>query len=248
MSKGITMLPIVEALHVDKRFRSHNMVVSALTDVTFTVAHGEIVAIMGPSGSGKTTLLNCLAGLDTTDNGRILIAGTDLAKLSDGQRTDFRARTMGFIFQSFNLLPVLSAVENVELPLLIAGQHAGTARRKARDLLNLVGLHDRERHLPAELSGGQRQRVAIARALINDPAIVWADEPTGNLDSESAQEVMDLLCHLNREYGQTLVLVTHAFDIGARAHRMLGMRDGRMVALPPTRPPDEIRDSSLSGS
>ena len=188
-----------------------------------------MVAVMGPSGCGKTTLLNCLAGLDTVDSGAIEIDGTDLATLSDARRTDYRARAMGFIFQSFNLLPVLSAVENVELPLLVLRVRQSEARKRAREMLAAVGLSDRERHKPAELSGGQRQRVAIARALVNDPAIVWADEPTGNLDSDAAGEVMDLLEELNRTRGQTLVLVTHAPEIGARAGRIIRMRDGRIV-------------------
>jgi putative ABC transport system ATP-binding protein len=157
------------------------------------------------------------------------VAGADLAHMSDGRRTDYRARMMGFIFQNFNLLPVLSAIENVELPLLILGKRASNARQQARALLDAVGLARRERHRPAELSGGQRQRVAIARALVNDPAIVWADEPTGNLDSESADAIMDLLSTLNRSRGQTLVLVTHAAEIGARAGRIIRMRDGRIV-------------------
>src|SRR5258708_39971626 len=149
-----------------------------------------MLAVMGPSGCGKTTLLNCLAGLDCVDSGTIMVAGADLAALSDSQRSDFRARTMGFIFQSFNLLPVLSAVENVELPLLVLGMRRRAARERARELLTAVGLTQRERHRPAELSGGQRQRVAIARALVHQPAIVWADEPTGNLDSDAAEEIL----------------------------------------------------------
>ncbi|HEY7834104.1 MAG TPA: ABC transporter ATP-binding protein [Ktedonobacterales bacterium] len=221
--------PIVRAVGVRKTYRAHGLEVPALVDIDLTVAPGEMVAVMGPSGCGKTTLLNCLAGLDTVDGGRIEIAGTDLAALGDGRRTDFRARAMGFVFQNFNLLPVLSAVENVELPLLVLGVRSGAARTRARAMLATVGLAERERHRPAELSGGQRQRVAIARALVNEPAIVWADEPTGNLDSEAATTIMDLLAGLNRERGQTLVLVTHAAEIGARANRTIHMRDGRIV-------------------
>lgn len=222
--------PIVHAVDVCKTYRAHGIEVPALADINMSVARGEMVAVMGPSGSGKTTLLNCLAGLDTVDCGRVEIAGVDLAALSDAKRTDFRARTMGFVFQNFNLLPVLSAVENVELPLLVLRVRPSVARRRARELLEAVGLHQRERHRPAELSGGQRQRVAIARALVNEPAIVWADEPTGNLDSDAADEVMELLEELNRSRGQTLVLVTHSADIGARAHRIIHMRDGRIVS------------------
>jgi ABC-type lipoprotein export system ATPase subunit len=202
--------------------------VAALSDIDLRVARGEMVAIMGPSGSGKTTLLNCLAGLDTVDCGSIEILGADLAQLSDGERTDFRARSMGFIFQNFNLLPVLSAVENVELPLLVLRYPPKRARERARDLLAAVGLSSRERHRPAELSGGQRQRVAVARALIAQPAIVWADEPTGNLDSEAANDVIDLLRELNATLRQTLVMVTHSAEIGAKAGRTILMRDGHI--------------------
>jgi len=221
--------PIVCAEGLSKTYRAHGLEVPALVDVNLRVGRGEMVAVMGPSGCGKTTLLNCLAGLDTVDSGVVEIDGTNLATLSDARRTDYRALAMGFIFQSFNLLPVLSAIENVELPLLVLRVRQSEARRRARETLAAVGLSDRERHKPAELSGGQRQRVAIARALVNDPAIVWADEPTGNLDSDAAGEVMDLLEELNRTRGQTLVLVTHAPEIGARAGRIIRMRDGRIV-------------------
>src|SRR5438045_6832606 len=170
------------------------------------VEEGEMVAIMGPSGCGKTTLLNCLSGLDTIDEGDVFIRGDNLRDLSDNERTAYRARHMGFIFQDFNLLPVLTAVENVELPMLVSKVSSRTARKRALEVLAMVGLSDRAQHRPAELSGGQRQRVTIARALTNDPAIVWADEPTGNLDSETAAEIMDLLYHLNKENGQTFVI------------------------------------------
>ncbi len=228
MIKGTPPL-IVRAESVSKTYHAHGVQVHALTDINLHIARGEMVSIMGPSGCGKTTLLNCLAGLDSIDAGRIVIGGTDLATLSDARRTDYRARSMGFVFQNFNLLPVLSAVENVELPLLVLRVRPGEARRRARELLAAVGLKDREHHKPAELSGGQRQRVAIARALVNDPAIVWADEPTGNLDSESADEILDLMTELNRERGQTFVIVTHAADISARTGRIIRMRDGRIL-------------------
>lgn len=220
---------IVDAVSLSKLYHAHGIEVAALSDVTLSVRRGEMVAVMGPSGCGKTTLLNCLAGLDTVDAGQALIDGVDLASLSDARRASYRARQMGFIFQNFNLLPVLNAVENVELPLLILRTRASEARRRARAMLDAVGLANRERHRPAELSGGQRQRVAIARALVNEPAIVWADEPTGNLDSDAASEIMDLLVRLNRERDQTLVLVTHAADIGARAHRIVRMLNGRVI-------------------
>jgi putative ABC transport system ATP-binding protein len=220
---------IVRADGLDKTYRAYGVSVPALVGVSLRVERGEMLAIMGPSGCGKTTLLNCLAGLDTVDAGSVEIAGTNLALLRDARRTDFRARTMGFIFQNFNLLPVLNAVENVELPLLVLGLSRGEARGRAQAMLNAVGLDKRERHRPAELSGGQRQRVAIARALVNEPAIVWADEPTGNLDSEAAEEIMLLLAELNRTRGQTLMLVTHAQEIAARTNRIIRMRDGRIV-------------------
>jgi putative ABC transport system ATP-binding protein len=220
----------VRASAVCKTYRARGIAVTALEHIELVVARGELLAIMGASGSGKTTLLNCLAGLDTVDCGRIEIAGTDLAALSDAQRADFRARTMGFVFQNFNLLPVLNAVENVELPLLVLGAAAREARARARKMLAMVGLANRERHRPAELSGGQRQRVAIARALINEPAIIWADEPTGNLDSEAADEIMALFTELNQARGQTFVIVTHSHEIGARAGRVIHMRDGHIIS------------------
>src|SRR5215813_5282019 len=198
--------PIIEAQHVCKIYHSGQLRVEALRNIDMEVAKGEMVAIMGPSGCGKTTLLNCLSGLDTIDEGEIFIHGDNLRDLTDNQRTAYRAQHMGFVFQDFNLLPMLSAVENVELPMLVSRVPAKKARTRALELLDRVGLADRARHRPAELSGGQRQRVTIARALTNNPAIVWADEPTGNLDSESANDVMDLLCRFNHEYGQTLVL------------------------------------------
>jgi putative ABC transport system ATP-binding protein len=221
--------PIIEAQKVHKIYRSGQLRVEALHKIDMVVAKGEMVAIMGPSGCGKTTLLNCLAGLDTIDDGNVFIQGDNLRDLTDNQRTAYRARHMGFVFQDFNLLPMLSAVENVELPMLVSNIPTRKARSRAWELLERVGLADRARHRPAELSGGQRQRVTIARALTNDPAIVWADEPTGNLDSESANDVMDLLCCFNREHGQTLVIVTHALEVGQRANRIIRMQDGNIV-------------------
>jgi putative ABC transport system ATP-binding protein len=229
-SNTISKPEIIGAVSLSKIYRTHGIEVAALVDVSLSVRQGEMVAIMGQSGCGKTTLLNCLAGLDTVDSGSVWINGLDLTTMSDRRRTDFRARHMGFVFQNFNLIPVLSAVENVELPLLVLQRRANLARRAARDMLAAVGLADRQHHRPAELSGGQRQRVAIARALINEPSIVWADEPTGNLDSDSADDIMTLLAALNSSLGQTLVLVTHSPEIGARANRIIRMRDGRIVS------------------
>jgi putative ABC transport system ATP-binding protein len=224
-----TSTGIISAKNVKKIYRNGHLRVEALAGVNLDIAPGEMVAIMGQSGCGKTTLLNCLSGLDSIDEGDIFIRGDNLRDLSDNERTAYRARHMGFVFQDFNLLPVLSAVENVELPMLVSKVPSRKARKRALEVLDLVGLSARARHRPAELSGGQRQRVTIARALTNNPAIVWADEPTGNLDSETALEIMDLLTTLNKENGQTFVIVTHALEVGNRADRIITMRDGRIV-------------------
>ncbi len=220
---------IVEASGAHKTYDTGTVKVRALRGVDLSVERGEIVAIMGPSGCGKTTLLNCFSGLDSVDSGDILIDGVALHDLSDDVRSDYRARHMGFVFQLYNLLPVLSSVENVEMPLLVSGTGAAEARRRAMEMLDIVGLGDRAHHVPGQLSGGQRQRVTIARALVNQPAIVWADEPTGDLDSETAGEIVDLMVELNRTNGQTFVMVTHAHDVGARAHRIVNMRDGQIA-------------------
>ena len=220
---------IITATGIHKIYDTGTVKVNALRGVELIVERGEMVAIMGPSGCGKTTMLNCLSGLDDIDTGQVVIDGVVLHDLPDDDRSDYRARNMGFVFQLYNLLPVLSAVENVELPLLVSGVNPSEARRRSMDLLELVGLTERAQHLPGELSGGQRQRVTIARALVNQPSIVWADEPTGDLDSETAGEIMDLMCKLNVENGQSFVLVTHSDDVGARAHRIVRMRDGSIV-------------------
>jgi putative ABC transport system ATP-binding protein len=220
---------IVEARVVDKRYDTGQLEVHALRSVSFSVERGEMVAIMGPSGSGKTTLLNCLSGLDRIDGGEVLIEGVSLGSMSDTERTDYRARRMGFVFQFYNLMPVLSAVENVELPLLVARVPAKEARRKALAALEMVGLAERASHVPDELSGGQRQRATIARALVNDPAIVWADEPTGDLDSENAQEIVALMRRLNREQGLTFLIVTHDISVGRSNDRIVRMVDGEIV-------------------
>jgi ABC-type lipoprotein export system ATPase subunit len=220
---------IIEAQQVRKMYRTGSLRVEALRNVDLAVTPGEMVAIMGPSGCGKTTLLNCLAGLDTIDGGTIYIQGDNLSNLSDRQRTAYRAQHMGFIFQDFNLLPMLTAIENVEMPMLISNVPSRKARKRALEMLELVGLTQRAAHRPAELSGGQRQRVTIARALINNPAIIWADEPTGNLDSETAYDIMELLCKFNRDLKQTFVLVTHAPEVGQRANRVIHMRDGKII-------------------
>jgi len=221
---------MVDAQHIQKVYNTYGIQVNALKDITLKIERGQIVSIMGPSGCGKTTLLNCLSGLDDITSGTIKIEGIQLDSLSDKERTYRRAERMGFIFQSFNLLPVLTAVENVELPLLICGIDQKQARPKALEVLQIVDLVDRAHHKPAELSGGQQQRVAIARALVNNPAIVWADEPTGNLDSEGAQQVLDLIKQLNRENNQTFVIVTHDPIVGSMANRIIHMRDGLIVS------------------
>ncbi len=230
---------IVRSEGVVRTYATGTEQVTALRGVDFAVARGEMVAVMGPSGCGKTTLLNCLSGLDGVDAGRVWIEGTDLATLKDRQRTDYRARRMGFIFQVYNLLPVLSAVENVELPLLVAGVRPNQARATAHRALETVGIGGWAKHRPAELSGGQRQRVTIARSLVNDPAIVWADEPTGALDSTTAAEIMGLMRSLNTTAGLTLVIVTHDPGVGAQCDRIVRMHDGEIVgqdditAVPP---------------
>ena len=221
--------PIITATGIHKIYDTGTVKVNALRGVNLTVERGEMVAIMGPSGCGKTTMLNCLSGLDEIESGQVVIDGVVLHDLPDDNRSDYRARNMGFVFQLYNLLPVLSAVENVELPLLVSGVRPAEARTRSMDLLELVGLSDRAQHLPGELSGGQRQRVTIARALVNNPSIVWADEPTGDLDSETASDIMYLMCKLNVENGQSFVLVTHSDDVGKRAHRIVRMRDGTIV-------------------
>jgi len=218
---------ILDASGVTKRYRTGAETVTALRDLSVTIGRGEFLAVMGPSGSGKTTFLNCLSGLDEIDEGAVLIEGRDIHKLSDRERTLYRAQKMGFIFQAFNLIPVFTSAENVELPLLLAGVAPADARRRAEETLGRVGLGHRTNHRPNELSGGEQQRVTIARALAGTPAIVWADEPTGNLDTETAGSVMELLCGLNGE-GLTVVLVTHDPAIGAAASRVIRMRDGRI--------------------
>jgi putative ABC transport system ATP-binding protein len=221
---------IVEASGVVKTYDTGKVEVHALRGVTLGVRPGEMVAIMGPSGSGKTTLLNCLSGLDSINGGDVRIEGVSLAEMSDRERTDYRARRMGFVFQFYNLMPVLSSVENVELPLLVAGVSPKEARRKALEALDLVGLREWAEHVPDELSGGQRQRVTIARALVNNPAIVWADDPTGALDSENADEIVALMRQLNREQGLTFLIVTHDIGVGRKTDRIVRMVDGQIVS------------------
>jgi len=201
--------------------------IHALDNVSFTVRAGEFVSVMGPSGSGKSTLLNMLGALDKPTSGQVIINGQDISRLRDVDT--FRARTVGFVFQLHNLIPTLSSVENVEVPMQGQGLSPAQRRQRADELLTLVGLGDRLHHVPGQLSGGQRQKVAIARSLANQPAILLADEPTGNLDSQSGDEVMSLLEDLHSQHGMTIFVVTHDMSIARRTHRVLVMKDGRII-------------------
>jgi|TARA_B100001750_G_scaffold61669_1_gene49017 putative ABC transport system ATP-binding protein len=223
------MTTVLEARELWKVYDTGTNRVEALRKVSVSLKPGEMVAVMGPSGCGKTTLLNCLSGLDEISSGEVLIHGQPLSQMSDYDLTALRGSQLGFIFQSFNLLPVLTAVENVELPLLMAGSPPREAREKALEALEAVGLADRDGHLPAELSGGQQQRVTIARSFVHDPAVIFADEATGNLDSKTSDEIIDLLLSLNAERGVTMLLVTHDSEIADRCSRVLVMQDGRIV-------------------
>jgi ABC-type lipoprotein export system ATPase subunit len=221
---------MIEATGVQKVYAAGGLRVRALRGVDLGVRRGEMVAIMGPSGCGKTTLLNVLSGLDDLSDGEVFVDGESIKGMSDRRRTRFRAERMGFIFQSYNLIPVLSAIENVELPLLVAGHKPKKARQWAQDAIEMVGLADQAKKRPNEMSGGQQQRITVARSLVNNPAIVWADEPTGALDSETSKGIMDLLVRLNESEQQTFVLVTHDAAVAARAHRTIRMRDGRITS------------------
>ncbi|HTT25722.1 MAG TPA: ABC transporter ATP-binding protein, partial [Thermoplasmata archaeon] len=201
-----------------------------LQGIDVEIRRGEMVAIMGPSGCGKTTFLNCFSGLDEISRGTVTLEGVDIHSLKDAARSAYRARRSGFVFQSYNLLPILSAVENVEMPLLIGGQSLKESRARATEILKELGLGDRLEHRPSELSGGQQQRVSLARALVSRPAIVWADEPTGNLDEEGSTQVTYLLRELNQKFQQTIVVVTHDPDVARSCDRTLRMRDGRFVS------------------
>lgn len=219
--------PVLTARGVTKTYRSHAGEVRALRSIDLDIRAGEMVTVLGPSGNGKTTLLNCLSGIDSIDDGSVVIDGEDIHRMPDRERTKHRASRMGFIFQSFNLIPVLSARENVEVPLAVLGVNRRESNRRATDLLERVGLGERCLNRPRELSGGEQQRVAIARALVTNPAIVWADEPTGNLDSETALDVLTLLRDV-RDAGQTVVMVTHDPTIGLAGDRSIHVRNGRI--------------------
>jgi putative ABC transport system ATP-binding protein len=217
---------IVQARRLRKVYHGADEV-EALRGIDLEVERGEMVAIVGPSGSGKTTLLNCLSGLDGFDGGQVVVDGQDLSTMTDRARTAYRSKNMGFVFQAFNLLPVLSAVENVEIPLLLQNLNSRDSRRRSLEMLETLGLAHRANHRPDQLSGGEQQRVAVARALVHKPAVVWADEPTGNLDTEVTQVIVELLVRMNKD-GQTIVLVTHNPVVAERAARILHMRDGRI--------------------
>lgn len=218
----------VLARNLVKSYRSSGLVVHALRGVDLDIGRGEFLAIVGPSGNGKSTLLNCLSGIDDVDEGIVTVDGQDLARLDHKKRAAHRAATMGFVFQGFNLIGVLSAVENVEIPLLAQKVKPAEARRRASQMLARVDLGSRLDHRPGELSGGQQQRVAIARALVTDPAVIWADEPTGNLDSSTARAIADLFVAVNEE-GHTVVMVTHDDGLAERAHRVVRVVDGRVA-------------------
>ncbi len=222
---------ILEAIALSKTYGAGETRVEALRDVNLQISRGEIVAIMGPSGSGKSTLLSLLGGVDTPSAGQVLLEGVDLSTLDDNQRTLIRRRRLGFIFQAFNLLPILTAVENVALPLELDGIPSADAYRRALEALDRVGMAGRRSHLPGMLSGGEQQRVAIARAIVIQPALLLADEPTGNLDSANGQRIMELLHDLVDQHQQTIAMVTHDADIGRAAHRIIRLRDGRVAGI-----------------
>jgi putative ABC transport system ATP-binding protein len=220
---------VIQLRRVSKEFMRDSIHIPVLTDTTLDIDYGEFVAVMGPSGSGKSTLLNLCAGLDRPTTGQVIVAGQDLGLLSESAVTRWRSQHLGFIFQLYNLMPVLTAYENVELPLLLTALSRNQRRRHVDAALRVVGLEDRMDHYPRQLSGGQEQRVAIARALVTDPVLLMADEPTGNLDAVSAQEVLDLMQRLNEEFGKTIVMVTHDPKAARRAHRLLHLDKGTFV-------------------
>ena len=223
------MRPVMQATALWKIYASGESTVQAVRGVDVEIKEGEMIAIMGPSGCGKTTLLNVLSGIDEPNSGEVLIDGNPMYSVSDDKRTQMRAENLGFIFQDFNLLPVLSAVENVELPLLLLGKSASESRKSALEALDSVGLADRSEHRPTELSGGQQQRVAIARAIVHHPKVILCDEPTGNLDSATSSTVMTLLKEINKKLGTTFLLVTHDKDVASQCSRILQMDDGLMI-------------------
>jgi putative ABC transport system ATP-binding protein len=218
--------PLIRIENLEKVYHRDQIEIPVLMGINLTIPEGEYVALMGPSGSGKTTLLNLIAGIDQPTRGRISIGGRDIATLGQTELARWRSHTIGFIFQLYNLLPVLTAFENVELPLLLTPLKRGERKKHVETALSIVGLGDRMDHYPRQLSGGQEQRVAIARAIVSDPKILVADEPTGDLDAKSGDEILELLRRLNEEFGKTIVMVTHDPKAAARAHRMVHLDKG----------------------
>ena len=227
--KPIIETAAVEGRHIIKNFRLGDTVTEVLRDVSLRVMPGEFVSIMGPSGSGKSTLLYILGGLDTPTGGRVLLNGTDISSFGDEKMSVLRRRNIGFVFQFYNLIPNLNVEENIMLPLLLDGQKMERCKDRLDRILDMVGLSDRRRHTPRELSGGQQQRVAIARALIGNPGILFADEPTGNLDTKAGTDIMSLLREINRSTGQTIIMVTHSPEAAKSSSRIITVRDGRIV-------------------
>ncbi len=221
---------LVQVEAVQKSYWRDHLEIPVLRDITFQIPEGEFLALMGPSGSGKTTLLNLLAGIDRVSSGRITVAGSDISQLDDAAMARWRHRNIGFIFQFYNLIPVLNAFENVELPLLLTKLNKAERKRQVETALTIVGLGDRMKHYPNQLSGGQEQRVAIARALVTDPNVILADEPTGDLDKQSAEDIMELLNRLNKEYTKTIIMVTHDPRAAERAHVIRHLDKGELVA------------------
>ena len=220
------MQPVVEIRDLAKSYRRGGQIVAVLNDIDLVIASGDFVGLMGPSGSGKSTLLNLIAGIDKPDSGTLRVAGVDITRLTESELADWRAQNVGFIFQFYNLMPVLTAFENIELPLLLTGLSADERRSRVSTALEMVSLGDRMEHYPSELSGGQQQRVAIARAIITDPAILVADEPTGDLDRVSAEEILTLMERMNDELGKTIIMVTHDPHAAQRAHSIKRLDKG----------------------
>jgi putative ABC transport system ATP-binding protein len=225
------MSALLEVRNIKKAYVMGKMLVPALRGVTFVVEEGELIAIFGPSGSGKSTLLHVIGGLDRPDEGVVLVDGVDLYKLGSNEIADTRLKKIGFVFQFFNLLPRLSALKNVGLPLALANVPPKKSEEKAAEILSLVGLKERVNHKPTELSGGEQQRVAIARALINNPEIILADEPTGNLDTKTGQEIVQLMKNLNEKQGKTFIIVTHDPQVAQAANRIVYLKDGKIAGI-----------------
>ena len=228
--------PIVEIRNLSKSYRRGGQIVPVLSDITLNIAAGDFVALMGPSGSGKSTLLNLIAGIDKPDGGTLRVAGIDIVHMSEAELADWRAENVGFIFQFYNLMPVLTAFENVELPLLLTQLAASERKRHVETALEMVGLADRMAHYPSELSGGQQQRVAIARAIITDPTILVADEPTGDLDRVSAEDILTLMDRFNGELGKTVIMVTHDPNAARRARTLKHLDKGVLIDAEGVRP------------